>query len=250
MLNRELRKMDEIYRVIQRTKTDKKRKGFMGVRRDIVHRTSNIKLSVNSDIVHSNSDINLSVNNANETFDDNRNENPAGKETSTSTSHSNKNEMLFESSETQSKVSPKTVENIDAPSPKKNENLSGNRIIDTTILSSVFSEFLCPKCEFCCLELPENHGKKQGLASLLHLKCMNCKITREIYASTTTLNRGFDVNQRIVYSMRSLGNGYSALEKFSILMKITSPVTVKSCNKIVTKLVVATKAVAEETRAY
>ena len=109
----------------------------MEIRRDIVHRGSNINLSVKRDIVHSNFDINLSVNNANAILDDNTNGNPAGEETSTSARHSNNNEMLFESSETQPSASSKKVENIDAASPKKNENLSGNRIVDVTILSGI-----------------------------------------------------------------------------------------------------------------
>ena len=111
----------------------------------------------------------------------------------------------------------------------------------------VFSELLCPECEFCCLELHENPDKKQGLASLLYLKCKNCKFTRDFYTCPTTLNGGFDVNQRIVYSMRSLGNGHSTLKKFNTLMNISSPVTLKNYNKIVTKLLAAAKAVAEET---
>ena len=122
---------------------------------------------------------------------------------------------------------------MDAPSPKRNDYLSGNRII---VLSSVFSELLCPECEFYCLELHENYDKKQGFASLLYLKCINCKFTREFYTSPTTLNRGFGVKQKIVSSMRSLDNGYSALEKFSTVMNIPSPMTLKKYKKLLQNL--------------
>ena len=36
--------------------------------------------------------------------------------------------------------------------------------------------------------------------------------------------------------MQSLGHGYAEFEKFNILMNITNPMTVKNCNKTVSKL--------------
>ena len=59
--------------------------------------------------------------------------------------------------------------------------------------------------------------RKQGLSSLLVLKCTNCKFIEEFHTSKTC-GRGFDINSRIVYTMRTLGHGYAGIEKFMHLM--------------------------------
>ena len=46
--------------------------------------------------------------------------------------------------------------------------------------------------------------------------------------------------------MRSLGHGYSGIEKFNTLMNIPKPMTVKNYNKTVSKTTDVVKIVAEE----
>ena len=48
--------------------------------------------------------------------------------------------------------------------------------------------------------------------------------------TSTKVNKCFEINQRIVYTMLSLGHGYAGTEKFNALMNIPKPMTVKNYN--------------------
>ena len=91
---------------------------------------------------------------------------------------------------------------------------------------------------------------KKGLASNLCLKCTTCLFEKTFYTSSTEDNgKGFDVNKRMVYAMRTCGQGHAGIETFTTLMNIPKPMTVKNYNKIVMKFVKSVKDVAEETMA-
>ena len=64
------------------------------------------------------------------------------------------------------------------------------------------------------------------------MKCCssNCKYIREFFNSAK-VNRGFEINQQIAYTMQSLGHGYAGIEKFNTLMTIPKPMTVKAITK-------------------
>lgn len=55
----------------------------------------------------------------------------------------------------------------------------------------------------------------------------------------------FDINNRAVYSMRACGQGYAGLEKLSSLINLQKPMTANNYDKIVNRLLIATKEVAE-----
>ena len=57
----------------------------------------------------------------------------------------------------------------------------------------------------------------------------------------------FDVNRRIIYSMRSIGQGYAGLEKFTTTMNLPSPVTKKNYNASVNVITKAVTEVAKKT---
>ena len=94
------------------------------------------------------------------------------------------------------------IQSVEVTPTNKKEDISGNRIIDANILSDVFCELLCPMCEQRSLVFGERHEKKQGLASLLYIKCYtrNCRYIHEFFTSTK-VNKCFEINQRIVYTM-------------------------------------------------
>ena len=48
--------------------------------------------------------------------------------------------------------------------------------IDVAVLVSVFSSFLCPECGCSTLSLSERYTQRQGLSSLLYLKCLKKKL--------------------------------------------------------------------------
>ena len=82
------------------------------------------------------------------------------------------------------------------------------------------------------LTLYEKYEKKQGLSSLLYLKCStnSCRYISEFFTSAK-VNRGFEINQQIVYTMQSLGHGYASTKKFNTLMNIPKPMAVKTITK-------------------
>ena len=104
----------------------------------------------------------------------------------------------------------------------------------------------CPECTQLALSLNENVPKKMGLASSLYIECSRCLYKNEFFTSTMQ-DSSFDVNKRMVYTMRSCGQGYAGIEKFTMLMDMPKPMTGKNYNKLVQKFVKVTEEVAKET---
>ena len=69
---------------------------------------------------------------------------------------------------------------------------------------------------------------------MLYIKCStrNCKYIHEFFISAK-VNKCFEINQRMVYTMPSLSHGYAGIERFNTLMNIPKPMTVKNYNKTV-----------------
>ena len=82
---------------------------------------------------------------------------------------------------------------------------------------------LCPECQTNNVQLTENSTNKKGLASNLVLQCV-CGFQKLFYTSKN-VNKTFEVNKRMVYSMRSCGQGYAGLEKFTFCMNLPKPMT-------------------------
>ena len=80
---------------------------------------------------------------------------------------------------------------------------------------------------------------------MLILNC-SCGYVKEFYSSNTC-GKGYDVNRRIVYAMRSIGHGHSGIEKFSSLMNMPKPMAVSTYNKIVDKVAAAASVIARDT---
>ena len=80
-------------------------------------------------------------------------------------------------------VSSQKVQQFEVSTPKEKDTISGYRIIDTTILSGVIDMLSCPQCERSNLSLGDRLSMKQGLSSLLFIKCLNCKYTNEFHTS-------------------------------------------------------------------
>ena len=88
------------------------------------------------------------------------------------------------------------------------EILTGNRIIDMDVLSSLFNVVASPEC--CRTGLVQQQIKKQGLAFKMKLTCHNsaCEWEHEYWTSKKKpKSRNFVVNGRIYYSMRRIGKG-------------------------------------------
>ena len=95
------------------------------------------------------------------------------------------------------------------------------------------------------LNLRETFLKKKGLASCLLLTCKNCGYSKEFYTSVSNDNF-FDINVRTVHSMRAW-QGYAGLEKLTALMNLPKPMITNNYDKIVNRLNIVAKEVANET---
>ena len=89
--------------------------------------------------------------------------------------------------------------------------------MDMEVLASVFCELLCPECKQNSVKLTEKENLKYGSASCCMLQC-DCGYESKFYTSKKSPGRssGFEVNKRLIYSMRSIGQGHAGVEKFCI----------------------------------
>ena len=132
----------------------------------------------------------------------------------------------------------------------QNKDVIGYRIIDCSILSDAVSVLSCPTCFQTTLAITENISKKRGLACELSIFCSKCKYRNNFYTSKLLNQKGiFDINTRTIYTMRTLGIGYSGIQKFTTLMNMPKPMTSKNYDKLVLKIANITEEVAQETMA-
>ena len=80
---------------------------------------------------------------------------------------------------------------------------------------------------------------------MLNLKC-NCGFLENFYTSKEC-GKSYDINRRIIYSMRSCGQGFSSIEKFTALMNMPKPMTKKNYNAAVELMSEATSDIANQT---
>ena len=127
---------------------------------------------------------------------------------------------------------------------KHSKCVSGYRFVDMEILASVFDKLGCPECVQPMLSLIENKKSCKGFASKLSICCI-CGFKLDFYTSKNV--EGYDVNKRVVYAMRTLGQGQTGLHRFATLMNMPRGICNKSYNVIVHKLVTAAQTVSNET---
>lgn len=196
-------------RVKKSTKTFKKRKGFA---------TKESK------------SVNIDVNNVNVNTETN-----SGEKTPPSTPSKEEEPVITDT------VSHSKIQEIVSATPKSSGSINGYRIIDVSILKSIFELMRCPECTASYLTLQEIFEKKKGLASFLVVKCTAYDYAIDFYTSQTLKDgvkgqNSFDVNTRITYTMRACGQGHSGIEKFTTLMDMPRPMTQNNYDKIINKL--------------
>ena len=118
------------------------------------------------------------------------------------------------------------------------------------ILSTMVSMLACPLCQSRTLKLHEQFDQKMGFASLLRIHCEEryCDFKEELYSSNS-VKKTFDINRRIIYAMRNIGQGHASIKKFTALMNMPSPMTVKNYDQSVKTMTKVVVEVAEETMA-
>lgn len=81
------------------------------------------------------------------------------------------------------------------------------------ILNVIFKMLPCKECFECQLTLVDDYSKRMGCASYLSLQCKSCTWT-EVFYTSEKVGHYFQVNRRMVYAMRSVGCGLSAMQRF------------------------------------
>ena len=109
--------------------------------------------------------------------------------------------------------------------------ITGFRFVDMELLSTAFSAMRCADCGEFSIVLSENHLKRQGCASSLRVFCENCGWKHEFWTSKKE-DLSFEVNRRLVYSMRSTGSGHSGAKEFCTLMNMPPPPTARAYQKM------------------
>ena len=129
---------------------------------------------------------------------------------------------------------------------KESPNVTGYRFIDMEILSEVFQQVVCKECgESSSLVLEDKKFERKGCASHLRLRCEECGWVFSFHSSKK-VNKSFDVNKRLVYAMRSIGQGHASMKRFCSHMNMPPPMQFKAyrdCNLALSKAAnsVATK---------
>ena len=133
-------------------------------------------------------------------------------------------------------ISSKKV-NLEEPKQSKssdkqsvNTSVSGYRLIDLEILSELLSSLRCNECNNFSITLIENRFQRKGCASNLNIFCGECGWNNEFFTSKKQ-TKSFEVNRRLIYSMRALGKGHSGAKKFCTLMNMPPPPSARAYSK-------------------
>ena len=116
--------------------------------------------------------------------------------------------------------------------------------MDMDILSKIITLLSCPECKATGIKLLRE--KRYGLATKCKIFCPSCTFEKEFWSSRKVDDggRAFQINQRLTYSMRSIGVGLKGSQTFLAMMNLPPPVNKSAHEKIVKKVHAAVKAVA------
>ena len=95
--------------------------------------------------------------------------------------------------------------------------LEGFRLVNISVLASVFECLRCPLCKQGHVVLEDDVEAKMGLASPLSFKCTSS------YTSKVENGQAFEVNRRVVLASRNIGVSHQGLVKFCAVMNILPP---------------------------
>ena len=116
--------------------------------------------------------------------------------------------------------------------------------MDMGILSEILACLACPECKHVGIELL--HEKRFGLATKCKMLCGNCTYEKIFWSSQKAERcRAFDINQRTIYAMRSIGVGLAGTKTVLSLMNLP-PVKCAAYNKLQKKIHLSVKEVATE----
>lgn len=156
------------------------------------------------------------------------------------------------------KSMPATLRKLDDKSsnsgdPENNEeekmaSIEGFRLIDISVLASVFESFWCPMCKYGHVTF-EDCSAKMGFATLFVLKCTSkkCKYSKRFFSSAKIEgSQAYEVNRRVVLATRNIGIGQQSLVKFAAVMNMLPPMNENSYRDHVATIRNSAETVAKE----
>ena len=120
----------------------------------------------------------------------------------------------------------------------------GYRIIHISSLIRALSDNVC--CKICHSEIILEETSVQGLASTFNFRCNVCNSNKQFYSSPKGNNTVCEINRRMVYAMRCIGQGLGSIQLFCGLMDLPPPVKQSTYAIIVGRIVSASKLVAKQ----
>ncbi|GFV51056.1 uncharacterized protein TNCV_4743331 [Trichonephila clavipes] len=117
-------------------------------------------------------------------------------------------------------------------------------MINIDILLSELSKYLiCPNCNTIVLK----EKILYGLVSEFYVECYSCStLTTFKSSSVIASSKDYEVNTRITYAMRTVGLGFCGIKNFCTTMDLPSPVSQKSYERIMRKINLASREVADD----
>lgn len=106
---------------------------------------------------------------------------------------------------------------------------------------AVFAGISNVVCKVCKSQVKFTESGKRGLGFKIVVSCEIC-VQTEI-PSGPFIEKGYEINRRIVISMRLLGIGLQGMKKFCAFMELPRPMFHSFYDKIVKRISIATKAV-------
>jgi len=117
----------------------------------------------------------------------------------------------------------------------------GYRILAFAAVFSAISEAVV--CKTCKSKVKFTEAGKRGLGFKIVISCENCE---SVYIpSGPFVNKGFEINRRIILVMRLLGIGINGIEKFCAFMDLPHPIFHSFYDQVVRTIAAATKLVSE-----
>lgn len=121
---------------------------------------------------------------------------------------------------------------------------AGYRIIYLPALVKAITDYLC--CKDCHNMVKLQETAVQGLNSVFNFKCSVCNAKKQFCNNPTSKNNVPEINRRMIYTMRCLGQGLASIKLFCGLMDLPPPVQQTTYEIVVNRIVSATKCVAAE----
>lgn len=133
---------------------------------------------------------------------------------------------------------------LDISSAPENSNsceLTGYRLIDIAVFFKEISKYV--SCNICHTSVNFTEESIRGNASVFSVNCENCNLNNKINSCPMIgpKHNVPEVNIRLVYSLRSIGQGLAGLRTLCSLMNMPPPISQKSYDTITNKLKVASK---------